>query len=85
MVRYLVENQIVHPCPVQFTLPGIRIGDDPPTFRARPPEDDDASDMKNKIDTLKLNRTARVMEESVWSSVRKKTARSSPTRLRPSD
>ena len=64
MVRYLVENQIVHPCPVQFALPGIRIGDNPPTFRARPPEDD-ASDMKNKIDTLKPGTAQRVMEELV--------------------
>jgi hypothetical protein len=48
MVRYLVENQIVHPRPVQFTLPGIRIGDNPPALRARPPEGD-ASDMENQV------------------------------------
>jgi len=46
MARYLVENQIVHPRPVQFTLPGVRISDNPPALRARPPKDD-ASDMEN--------------------------------------
>jgi len=64
MVRNLVENQIVHPRPVQFTLPGIRIGDNPPALCARPPEDD-ASDMKNEVDALKSGGAQRAMEEPV--------------------
>jgi hypothetical protein len=64
MVRYLVEYKIVHPRPVQLALPGVRIGDNPPALRARPPEDD-ASDMENQIDALKPGATQRAMEEPV--------------------